>query len=115
MLEHWNNIQVSGRATIVKTSTEQGENGSLRPAIAPAFPDVDLEAFVSLHVDLAQVARLRGSSAHDSAASNEREANNAQDLWTLVVGGRRAGFLERFYAALGLTGSSQGSAESVGS
>ena len=65
--------------------------------------------WVSLSVELAKIAQLRGSSAHDSTTSYERRANNAQELWDLVVGSGGEGFLAKFHSALGLTGHDQGS------
>ena len=101
-LENWNRIQLSGWSKIVESTTEQGKNVELRSLLPRAFPNIVLEAFVQLHADLAKIAQLRGSSAHDSPTSDERRAENANELWALVVGCNGNGFLTKFVSALGL-------------
>ena len=112
---NWNRIQLSGWAKIIETATEKGKNAPLWSALPRAYPNVDLDAVVNLNFELAKIAQLRGSSAHDSTTSDERRANNAQELWDLVVGSGGEGFLVRFYSALGLTGRDQGSGNADGS
>ena len=113
--ENWNKIQLSGWAKIIETATENGMNAPLWSVLPRAYPNVDLDAVVNLNVELAKIAQLRGSSAHDSTTSDERRANNAQELWDLVVGSGGEGFLAKFYSALGLAGHDQGSGNADGS
>ena len=113
--ENWNRIQLSGWAKIIETTTELGDNAPLRLILPQAFPDVDLDAVASLHVDLATIAQLRGGSAHDSAASNDQRAQSAEKLWELVVGGKGRGFLAEFHAALGIIDVGEGPYNADGS
>ena len=101
-LGDWNRIQLSGWVGILRTTTEQGRNASLRSALPHAFPNVDLDAVVELNVELAKIAKQRGGSAHDSPISNEQRAKNADELWDLVVATDGNGFLADFFLALGL-------------
>ena len=112
--ENWNRIQLSGWAKIIETATEKGMNAPLWSVLPCAYPNVDLDAVVNLNFELAKIAQLRGSSAHDSTTSYERRANDAQELWDLVVGNGGEGFLARFYLALGLTGHYQESGNADG-
>lgn len=100
-IEQWNRIQLSGWSRIIESTTEGGANAEFRSLLPTAFPNIDLEALVQLHADLARIAQLRGSSAHDSSTSDQRRAENASELWALVVGSRGDGFLNRFLSALG--------------
>ena len=100
--EDWNRIQLSGWAGILRTSTEEGRNAGLRSAIPHAFPNADLDAVVKLNAELAKIAQLRGSSAHDSPDSDERRGKNANELWDLVVASDGNGILADFFSALGL-------------
>lgn len=99
----WSKIQLSVWARIFETANDGGKNAGLRSALPSAFPGVNLEAVVSLNVELARIARLRGSSAHDSPDSSEQRARKADELWSLVVAGEGGGFLANFLSALGLT------------
>ena len=112
---NWKRIQLSGWAKIIETATEKGMNAPLWSVLPRAYPNVDLDAVMNLNVELAKIAQLRGSSAHDSTTSDERRANNAQELWGLVVGSGGEGFLAKFYSALGLTGLDQASGNADGS
>ena len=158
----WGKISLSNWSQILGTSTEGGMNEPLRLALPRAFSNIDLDSVVNLNVELATIAQLRGSSAHDSRTAEDRKVIEAEELWSLVVGsnaippntrsriqalpesseltlalprGKRSprkhtqkdwgkislsnwsqilgtsteGFLDKFYAALGLTVSSQGS------
>ena len=98
----WNRIPISAWAGILRTTTSPGRNASLRTAISRAFPDAGLDAVVNLNEELARIARLRGSSAHDSPASAEERSKNAEELWDLVVASDGNGFLANFCSALGL-------------
>ena len=89
-------------------------NAPLWSALPRAYPNVDLDAVVNLNFELAKISRLRGSSAHDSTNSDERRANDAQELWDLVMGNVGGGFLARFYSASGLTVHDQRSANADG-
>ena len=100
-------IQISGWAQILRTAMEGGTNAPLWLVLPIAFPNVDMEAVVSLHVELEKIAQLRGSASHDSATAEEEKAKNAQELWDLVVGSNDRGFLAKFYSAFGLTGEGQ--------
>ena len=57
---------------------------------------------VKLNAELARIARLRGSSAHDSPDPDEQRAKNADELWDLVVASDGNGFLAKFFSSLGL-------------
>ena len=110
----WEEVSISNWSRILRTATEGGINEPLRSVLPRAFPDVDLDAVVSLDIELAKIARLRGSSAHDSATSDEQRAKNSEELWGLVVGKNGAGFLARFYSALGLAEDDPGSGNADG-
>ena len=97
----WNRIQLSGWAGILRTTTEQGRNASLRSALPHAFPNVDLDAVVELNVQLARIAKQRGGSAHDSPNSDEQRAKNADELWDLVVATGRERIPRGFLPSVG--------------
>ncbi len=107
-LKDWDKISMSGWVQILETATEGGINDSLRSVLPRAFPNVDLDAVVNLHVGLAEVARLRGSASHDSTTPDDQEASDAEELWDLVVSSNGGGFLATFYSALGLIEDGQG-------
>ena len=111
----WGKIPLSQWAQILETATEGGRNAPLRSALPLAFPNADLDIFVSLHAELAKIAQLRGGSSHDSPTLNEQKAKDAEELWELVVGSNGRGFLARFYSALGLTGDGQEPGDASGS
>ena len=113
-LENWHKIQIFGWAHILRTATEGGINDPLRSVLPLAFPNLDMDAFICLHDELAKIAQLRGSSSHDSATLDEQKVRDAQELWDLVVGSGGDGFLAKFYSALGLTGEGQGSGNADG-
>ena len=104
----WGNISLSNWSQILSTSTEGGMNGALRLALPRAFSNIDLHSLVNLNVELATIAQLRGSSAHDSRTAEDQKLIEAEELWGIVVGSNGDGFLDKFYAALGLTVSNQG-------
>ena len=107
--EEWDEIPMSGWVHILRSATEKDINSPLRSVLPRGFPSVDLDAVVNLNVELATIARLRSSSAHDSRTADDRKAGDAEELWDLVVGSNSGGFLARFCSALGLTGDGQGS------
>ncbi len=109
--QRWSEILISHWPDILRTSTDDGVNKPLRLAFPRAFPDVDLDAVVSLNVELARIAQLRGSSAHDNTAADDRKASDVDECWNLVVGNGE-GFLLKFYSALGLLGDGQRSGDS---
>ena len=111
----WDKIQMSGWVQILRTATEVDINFPLRSLLPNAFPNIHLDSLVNLHVGLAQIAKLRGGSAHDSANPDEQKAKDAQKLWDLVVGSNGEGLLAKFYLALGLTEESQGAGNGDGS
>ena len=99
----WGTISISNWSRILSTTTQKGMNESLSLALPRAFPGVDLEAVVNLHPELASIARLRGSSSHDSRAASGLKAKNAEEIWHLVVGNKGPGLITKFCSALGLT------------
>ena len=101
--EEWDEISMSGWVQILRTATENDINSALRSTLPQAFPNIDLDAVVNLNVELAIIARLRGSSAHDSGTANDRKASDAEELCDLVVGNNGGGFMAKFHSALGLT------------
>ena len=112
--KHWDKIQLPVWSRILKTATEGGINDPLWSVLPLAFPNLDIDAVVGLHVGLAKIAQLRGSSSHDSTTPDDQRAKDAQELWDLVVGSGGEGFLAKFYSALGLTGEGQGSGNADG-
>ena len=99
----WGRFSISDWSKVLGTLTEGGINEPLGLALLHAFPNADLNAVVKLNIDLARMPKLRGSSAHDSATADARKINNAEELWTLVVGNSGEGVLAKFCSALGLT------------
>ena len=98
----WTRIQLSVWAGILRTTTEQGRNASLRFALLHAFPNADLDLVVKLNTKLRRIANLRGSSAHDSSVSDSQRTKNANELWDIVMASDGNGFLADFFLALGL-------------
>ena len=98
----WNRIQLSGWAGILRTTTKQGRNASLRSALPHAFPNADLDAVVKLNAELEKIAQLRGSSAHGSPDPEQQRAKNADEPWDLVVASDGNGIIAKFFSSLGL-------------
>ena len=113
-LKHWDKIQLPVWSRILKTATEGGINDPLWSVLPLAFPNLDIDAVVGLHVGLAKIAQLRGSSSHDSTTPDDQRAKGAQELWDLVVGSGGEGFLAKFYLAFGLTEEGQESENADG-
>ena len=113
-LGNWHKIQISGWAQILETATEGGINDQFRSVLPRAFLNLDMDTVIGLHDVLARIARLRGSSSHDSTTPDDQKAKDAQELWDLVVGSGGEGFLAKFYEAFGLTADDQGSGSGSG-
>ena len=94
---------MSGWAQILRTATEGDINAPLREFLPHAFPGIDLDSAINLHAPLANIAQLRGGSAHDSITADGRKVRDAEELWDLVMSAGSGGFLAQFCSALGLT------------
>ena len=101
--EEWHKISMSGWVQVLRTATDGGINAPLREFLPHAFPDIDLDSAINLHVALENIAQLRGGAAHDSITADGRKVRDAEELWELVMGAGSAGFLAQFCSALGLT------------
>ena len=112
--KEWSKIQMYGWAQILETATEGGINDQFRSVLPRAFLNLDMDTVIGLHDVLARIARLRGSSSHDSTTPDDQKAKDAQELWDLVVGSGGEGFLAKFYEAFGLTADDQGSGSGSG-
>ena len=110
----WGRISISNWSRILSTTTQGGINEALRLSLPHAFPGVDLEALVNLNAELASIARLRGSSAHDSGAAGDLKANDTEEIWHLVVGSKGRGFITKFCSALGLAEDGHGPQDADG-
>ena len=113
--QDWGKISISNWSRILGTTTQGGMNEALGSALTRAFPGVDLEAVVNIHAELASIARLRGSSSHDSGAAGDLKAKNAEEIWRLVVGGNGRGLITKFCSALGLADDGQAPENAHGS
>ena len=100
----WDRIPMSGWVQILRTATEGDINAPLRDFLPRAFPNIDLDATINLHVSLENIAQLRGGAAHDSIIADDRKIRDAVELWDLVMGAAGGGFVAQFHSALGLTG-----------
>ena len=100
--KEWDRIPMSGWVQILRTATEGDDNAPLRDFLPRAFPNIDLDATINLHVSLEDIAQLRGGAAHDSIITDDRKIRDAAELWDLVMGAASGGFVAQFHAALGL-------------
>ena len=100
--EEWDKIPMSRWVQILRTATEGDINAPLRTFLSHAFPDIDLDSAVNLHVSLENIAQLRGGAAHDSIITDDRKIRDVEELWDLVMGAASGGFVAQFHSALGL-------------